>query len=197
MGFSAGRVEVTTTVKVSATVPAQGNAPGNSLPTPTNQPSGTATQSLTFGTSSGKVNVFCVGQYIIAASSSLTLNLYDGGVTTSDLTTVFGAAANLRNVKQLSVRVVDGGSTSGVSVGAAAANPWAGFFGDTSDIVKVFPSGIPLTLGSPDGVTVTSTTKNLKLANNSTTASVTVEVFVNGTTVEAGYAMGVLGLTYA
>lgn len=197
MGFSAGTTTVTTTVRITGTVPAPGNAPENALADPSTASTVTTTQSLTYGTSSGKVDVPCAGEFLIAAGGSLTLNLYDGGTTTSDLTTLFGGAANLRRLKSMTFSVVSGGGTEGVAIGGAASNAHTLFLGDTSDKAKIFPSGPALPLGSPAGETVTSTAKNVKLENLSSTESVVVRVTASGNQVEPGYAMGVLGLTYA
>lgn len=198
MGFSAGRTTVTTTVQLAGSVPAPGSAPANTLLDPSTTVTPTITQSLTYGTGSGKADVFCAGEFLMAASGTLTLNLYDGSTTTSDLVRlVTGAAAALRRVKSLTFSVVSDGGTEGVAVGGAAANAHTLFLSDTSDKVKIFPDGPALTLGSPAGQTVTSTAKNVKLENLSSTASVVVRVTAAGSEIESGYAMGVLGLTYA
>jgi len=198
MGFSAGRAVVTTTVQLSGTLPAPGNAPSNTLANPTANPTATTKQELTYGTGEGEIDVPCNGEFIISAGGTLTLNLYDGGTTTSDLTTVFGAAANLRRVKSLTFAVVSGGGENGVAVGGAASNEFYGFFGAAGDKVKIYPDGPALPLGSPAGATVTSAAKNVKLENLSSTAAVVVRVTAAGTTVEPGYATGLIGMpTYA
>lgn len=196
MGFNAGTLTIDTVVRVAGGLPAPGNAPSNTLTGPTTQTNLTASQSLTYGTSSGKMDVPCNGQFIIAAGGSLTLNLYDGGTTTSDLTTLFGDAASLRNVKSLSVVVTSGGDASGVKVGAASSNEFVGWFSAAGDAAVIYPSGPALSFGSPAGKAVTSSAKNLKLENLGA-AAVIVSVVAAGTTVVSGSAMGVLGLTYA
>jgi hypothetical protein len=60
---------------------------------------------------------------------------------------------------------MSGGDTSGVIVGAAASNEWVGFFGASGDTLTIYPSGPPFAVGSPAGVAVGTTTKNLKIAN--------------------------------
>ncbi len=191
MGFSAGRTTVSTTVAIQATIPAPGSAIGNTLRDRVANPAGGATQTLPYGTSIGQADVFCDGEYAIAAGASLTLNFYDGGTTVNDLTTSFGVAANLRVVRSVVVGVKpETGGTSGVTVGGAAANEWVGFFGAAGDTAVIFPDGPALAMGSPAGVAVTSTTKNLKLLNNSSTAPVTVQVFVSGGILTVGTVMG-------
>ena len=196
MGFSAATLTVNTTVKVSGSIPAPGNAPSNTLTSPSTQPTTTATQTLTYGTSSGKLDVPCAGEYEIAAGGSLTLNLYDGGITTSDLVTLFGVAATLRNCKSLAISVKSGGDTSGVRIGAASSNEFVGWFAAAGDCLDIFPDGPAFSVGSPAGKAVTSSAKNVKITNQGAVA-VVVQVVAGGTTVVPGTAMGVLGLTYA
>lgn len=199
MGFSAGTTSISTTVRLTGAVPAPGNAPANTLSDPSTTVTATATQDLTYGTGEGETHVQCAGEFIIAAGASLTLNLYDGGTTTADLVRlVTGAAAALRRVRSLTFAVVSGGSSSGVSVGGAASNEFIGFFGAAGDTVTIFPDGPALPLGSPAGVTVTSSAKNVKLENLSSTAAVVVRVTASGGEVESGYATGLVGMpTYA
>lgn len=195
MGFLAGRTTVTTTVQTTATIPAPGNAPANTLADPTASSGGSVTQSLNYGTGSGFVDVFCAGEFAIGPNASLTLNLFDGGATTADLTTVFGAAANLQLVKSLTIGVISGGDASGVRVGGAASNPWAGFWGSTFDI---FPAGPAPPFGSPAGAVVSGTAKNLKITNQSTTATVVVRIHASGSSIVPGNWTGFFGLlTYA
>lgn len=196
MGFSAGTLTVSTITKVTGTIPAPGSAPGNTLPAPSTQANVTTTQSLTYGTSEGELDVPCNGQFLIGPGASLTLNLYDGGATASDLTTVFGAAANLRNLKNLSVAVVSGGDESGVRVGAASSNEFVGWFAGAGHAADIFPDGPALCHGSPLGKAVTSSAKNVKIENLGAVA-VVVQVIAGGTSVTVGSAMGVLGLTYS
>jgi hypothetical protein len=199
MGFSSGSASVQTTVKVAATIPPPGNAVANSLPATTPTPSDSGTQTVPYGTSPGKADVYCVGQYQLAAGASITLNLYNGGATPNDLTRLDGTAANLRNGRQLFARVVSGGDSTGVAVGGAGSNPWYGPLGSATAAPLIYPDGPPLPLGSlTANFTVTATAKNLLLTNNSPTATATVNVFVVGVSVTAGTLMGLFPLfTYA
>jgi hypothetical protein len=191
MPFSAGKTVVSTTVAVTATVPAPGNAPAHALRERTATPAGAATQTLGFGVGSGLADVFCDGEYQLAAGGALTLNLFDGGVTTSDLTTSFGAAANLRRVKNVTVLLASGGDSSGVTVGGAASNAFTGFWAST---FTIFPGGPMPPFGSPAGATVSSSQKNVKLLNNSSSATAVVQVFVTGAGTTAGEPDGWLWL---
>lgn len=188
--FNGARLTGTVSAALSGTIPAAGNAAANSQRDPAALVQVASAQTLRFGPSTGAFNVPCGGEFVLAAGASLTLNLYDGGATADDLTTVFGAAANLRAVRHVAVGVVNGGDSAGVTVGGAASNPWTGFWTGTFD---VFPDGPAASFGSPGGKVVTSTAKNLKLTNNGA-VSVTVAVAVAGVDVTPGTWSGFFGL---
>jgi hypothetical protein len=185
-----------TTVAVTGRLGAPGTALDKSLPARTAAPSNSDSAALSFGSGSGRAEVYCDGEYLLAAGASITLNLYDGGTTSSDLTTVFGAAANLRTLKQLAVCITDAGDTAGVTIGAASSNEFVGYFGAAGDTITIFPDGPPFTVGSPAGKPVGSSTKNLKILNNGA-VEVRVAVFAAGSGFAAGYWTGFWGfLTY-
>lgn len=193
MGFLDASLLLTTNLTMTGAIPAPGSAVANTQDDPAAGVRGSVTQALTFGGGTGNLNAPCGGEYTIAAGASLTLNLYDGGATVDDLTTLLGAPANLRGAKGLTVGVISGGDSAGVTVGGAASDAWAGFWSGTFD---VFPGGPAAALGSPGGAPVTSSAKNLKLLNNGS-APVTLQVFVPGTTVAPGFWTGFWGfLTY-
>lgn len=135
-----------------------------------------ATQSIAYGTSSGQADIVCYQTRTMLAAATLTLDLYTG----TDLLDIFGDTAAFRKIKQLAVWVASGGDAAGVVVGGAASNAWAAFFSDASDKHKVFPSGLPYLGGSPAGVAVGTTTKNLLLTNAAAVSSV-VGIWVVGT----------------
>ena len=147
---------------------------------------------LNFGTFTSEVDTLICQDKVLLASASATYDLYTG----TDLLDIDGQTAALRLVKYVGVFVVSGGSSSGVRVGGAAANTWSAFFDDTSDKYQIFPSGPPFQGGSPAGLAVGSSTKNLKIENLSTSAAVTVRIVIGGNRVVAGMLMGILGLTY-
>jgi hypothetical protein len=198
MGFSAGFTKIVTTITMSGTVPAPGSAPNNTLPDAKATAIATAQQELLYGTGEAKNDIFCAGEYIIAAGGTLTLNLFDGGTTTSDLVRIVtGGAAGMVLCKSLSFAVVSGGDESGVSVGGASSNEFSGFFGAAGDKVKIYPDGPALPLGSPNGSTVSATLKNVKLENLSSSEAVTVRVTASGSSVVPGMWMGFGLWTYA
>jgi hypothetical protein len=150
---------------------------------PTNQPAGPKLtlsdrigQTLAYGTGSGQADIICFQTRTLTAGATLTLDLYTG----TDLKDLYGDTAALRKVKGLCVWVDSGGDTSGVTVGAAATNIWPAFFGNSSDVWNVFPSGPPLVGGSPAGVAVGAATCNLKILNNGA-VSVVVGIAIAGT----------------
>lgn len=153
------------------------------LLTPTNQPKGARIpladrfgQTLAYGTGSGQFDILCFQTRTINAASTLTLDLYAG----TDLEDVFDKTAPLRKVKGLCVWVDSGGDTAGVAVGGAASDTWVAFFAHTSDKHLIFPSGPAYLGGSPAGVAVGSSTKNL-LIENLGAVSVVVGIAVAGT----------------
>jgi hypothetical protein len=68
----------------------------------------------------------------------------------------------------------------GVRIGGAASNEWVGFFAAAGDKALIFPGGPPFLAGSPAGVAVGTSTKNL-LIENLGAVSVTVGIQVAGT----------------
>lgn len=198
MGFSSGNTKIVTTVTMVGTVPPGGNAPSNTLPSTTGTPTSTTIQSLPYGVSSGQNDVFCAGEFLLAPSATLTLNLYDGGATTSDLVRIVtGAAAAMVLAKSLTFAVVSDGDRNGVAVGGAASDEFFAYFGAAGDKVKIFPRGPTLPFGCDDGQVVSATAKNVKLENLSASVSVVVRVTASGTSVAPGMAMGPLGSVYS
>jgi hypothetical protein len=129
----------------------------------------------------------------IAASSSATWDLYTG----TDLTDLNDGTAAFRTIRFAAVAILQcEDATSGVRVGGASSNEWVGFFAASGDKQDIFLDGPPWQAGSPAGKAVTSTTKNLKVENLSTTKEVIVLVVLGGSIQVSGGLMGVLGLTY-
>lgn len=169
------------TVKAGVSASARGVFPpqgvtGSNNNTVITQDGNTQITSLTYGTTSGKVDLITVSDRTINAASSATYDLYTG----TDLKDLDGLTCAFRKVKYIEVMIVSGGDTSGVVVGNAAADAWASFFGAATHTHTIFPSGPPYLGGSPAGVAVGTTTKNLKVANAGAVA-VTVRVFIAGT----------------
>lgn len=197
MPLVGGSLTISTSVKAIGKLAGAGNTAGNTIPPTSRTVSGGASGELSFGTGTGGANLVCAGEFILAASASLEIDLYSGGTTASDLTDVFTGAAPFRLVKGLSVEIVSGGTASGVRVGGATANEWIGFFEAAGDSLDIFPSGPPFAVGSPAGKAVGATTKKLRIENLSTTASVQVRVTAAGSSWSVGEWTGFWGfLTY-
>ena len=111
------------------------------------------------GTAAGKVDLIHARQYTLA-----------GSPTTLDLTNLLdlsGAAASFARVRELVVQVVTATGGFDLTLGNAASNAWAAFWGATGTD-KVFAGTIryftdPTSVGSGVGAVVTGSSKNLKL----------------------------------
>ena len=154
--------------------------------------SGSAQQSVSYGTGEGRFDLMVSQTRGLGPGASETFDLYTG----TDVLTVFGETANFRVIRTVGIYVVSGGDTSGVAIGGASSNVWTGFFSDSTDKVKVFPSGPALVMGAPGGVAVTSTTCNLKVANLGA-VSVSYRLIIVGAAAYVGTPIGLLlSLTY-
>lgn len=130
---------------------------------------------LANGTGSGYANFAWQDQLTITASSSSTIDL-------RALTDEFGTSQTVARVKVFAVRLNASSDTSAtLNVGAAASNPWAAPFAATNDVAVVRYQGWLVFACKDATAYVTSTTsKDVKIANNSSTQSVTVDVVVVG-----------------
>jgi hypothetical protein len=199
MALSGGSLVISTTARAVGRLPGAGNTAANTIAAVTRTVSGGATGTTNFGAGSGYGDLICACEFSIAAGATLTLDLYTGAITASDLTDVFGDAAPFRKLRGLCVEVVDEGAdaTSGVRVGGASSNEWVGFFETAGDSLDIFPDGPPFAVGSPAGKAVGSTTKNLAIENLSTSAARVVRVTAGGSRFQSGELMGFFGiLTY-
>lgn len=154
------------------------NAFAGSVKTPKVTVPASALQSLAYGTGSGQFDILVVDTVTLAAATPATYDLYTG----TDLKDVFGFTAAFRKVKGLFVWIDSGGDAAGVRIGGAAANTWQAFFADPTDKHLIFPSGPAYQGGSPDGVAVGATTKNLLVENLGAVAAV-VGIAIAGTSI--------------
>lgn len=171
-------VQLSGSMRASATLTPQGTASTSTLTNPQSSVTGGSTQVLSYGTSTAQADILCSGDFTLTAGSSVTLDLYTG----TDFKDVFGATAALRKLKSIELHIVTGGDTAGVTIGNAASNGTALFFGANTQTWTIYPSGAPFMGGSPAGVAIGSTTKNLKVLNNGA-ISVTVRLVIAGTSV--------------
>lgn len=175
MAMTSGTLTAGSTCAVNGIYPPQGVA-GNLANTRVSQTAPVDVTTLTFGTASGQVDLITCSDRAINATSSATYDLYTG----TDLKDLDGQTCAFRKVKFVQVSIITGGDASGVRVGGAASNAWPAFFADASDKALIFPGGPALPGGSPAGVAVGSSTKNLLIENLGAVA-VTVRIVIAGT----------------
>lgn len=163
---------------------------GDATATPASRNDGHA-QSVSYGNGEGYADYYIDRSITIGAGSSVTYDLQTG----TDLKSIFNETATLAAVKSIAIWVdADTGDESGVRIGGAASNCWLANFSDTSDMATVFPGGAPWCAGSPAGLTVSSTAKNLKLENLGAAAA-TVTIKIAGSSRTTGMLLGILGMT--
>lgn len=177
MAMTDGRVTASTKLSVTGRYPPQGVS-SSLAESRISQGASVDIESLAFGTASGQVDLISCSDRTIAATTTATYDLYTG----TDLKDLSGLTCAFRKVKMVQVSIVDGGTATGVRIGGAAANAWVAFFADATDKSLIFPSGPPFLQGSPAGVAVGSSTKNL-LVENLGASPVTVRIVIAGTSV--------------
>ena len=178
--LTGGSILGATSIQVKGTAAPQGTASTSTLQSLSTTVTGSAQESLTFGTAASQVNLIVAQDRTLAASSNETLDLYG---STTPLLDIFGANALFRHIKYIAIYIVSGGDVNGLQIGAAGSNPFVGPFGGTSPTILVYPSGPGFQVGEPtNGWAVTTTAGQLKIANESSSASVTYRVVIGGTT---------------
>lgn len=135
------------------------------------------TTQYTNGTGAGAINLVYAKQIALVASTPQTLDL-------SALTALDGSSVNFARVRELVIQVVTATSAFNVTVGAAASNPWAPFWGTTGTDV-VFAGSIryftdPTSVGAGVGAVTSGTSKALKLDPGSN--NVTINLMIVGCT---------------
>lgn len=191
MGQSGGNLSAGTGVSVLTIYPPQGVDVDGSLDDVRYRRQVSASVDLPFGVAAGYADTTVVQSRIITAGNSATYDLYTG----TDLLAQNGGTAAFRLVKYLGVFVTAGGDTSGVRIGGAASNELVSFFASAGDQLDIFPDGPPFQAGSPAGVAVTSSVKNLKVENLGA-EDVTLTIVVSGNVIVGGMWMGIGLLTY-
>ena len=189
MGMTTGSLLAETAYRVAGTFAPPGQA--GSLSNAVIKQASNQQANFTFGTDDSQVDTIVFQDRVLAAGASATYDIYTG----RDLLDINSGTAAFRTVRYLSVFVVDDGDTSGVRVGGAASNEFLGWFVSAGDQQDVFPNGAPLQQGDPIGKTVSSSNKNIKIANLGA-VPVTVRIVIGGTVQVPGGLMGILGLTY-
>lgn len=179
MAMTDAKVSASASASLRGVFPPQGVASTLSDVDSTQSVSGQMT-ALTYGTATGKVDLVTVSHRTLTAAGgatpTATYDLYTG----TDLADLIGDACPFRKVRFVMVSIISGGDASGLRIGGAAANAWPAFFADATDKHLIFPSGPPYLAGSPAGVAVGATTKNL-LIENLGAAAITYAIAVAGT----------------
>jgi hypothetical protein len=178
--LTGGSIQGATSIQVKGTAAPQGTASSSTLQSLATTVTGSAQESLTYGTGSGQVNLIVAQDRTLAASSNETLDLYG---STTPLADIFGANALFRHIKYIAVYIVANGDVSGLLVGGAGSDPFLGPLGGTSPTVLIYPNGPGYQLGEPTvGWGVTSSAGQLKITNESSAVSVTYRIVIGGTT---------------
>lgn len=112
------------------------------------------------GTGAGQINLIYARQLTLVASTPQTIDL-------TALADLSGATVNFARIRELVIQVVTSTSGFDVTLGAAASNPWAPFWG-TTGTDTVFAGSIryftdPTSVGAGVGAVTSGTSKNLKL----------------------------------
>lgn len=131
---------------------------------------------LPLGTGVGTFDLSCINDKSIPASSSLMFDLFTG----TDLPGAEGETCAFRIVRRVWISILSGG-TSGIRIGGAASNEFSAWFVASGDKSDIYAGGPHFDQGDAQvGKTVTSSTKNLKVENLSTTAAAVVRISVTG-----------------
>jgi hypothetical protein len=147
---------------------------------------------LSYGTGPGRMSVEVMQTKTIAAATAVTYDLSSG----TDFQDIFGFPAVYVVIRSLVIWIADGGDEDGVSIGGAASDCWPASFASTTDKALIYPDSGPFCADRRAGTLVTSSAKNLKIENLSTTEAVSLAIRIAGGIDGGGYAMGVFGLTY-
>lgn len=181
MAMTDGEVSASYSCKVRGTYPPQGVSSTLATTKISQNANGDIT-TLTYGTASGLVDLITCSDRTLAiqgtAGDDATYDLYTG----TDLKDLDGLTCAFRKVKFIQISIVSGGDALGVRIGGAASDAWVAFFDNTSDKSKIFPGGPAYVGGSPAGVAVGASTKNL-FVENLGAAAVTLRIVIGGTSV--------------
>ena len=118
------------------------------------------TTQFTNGTGAGAYDLAYAKQLTFVASTPQTLDL-------TAIVDLSGATVNMARIREIVIQVVTTTVDFNLTVGAAAANPWAAIWGTTGTHVVMAGSTLyisdPTTVGSGKGLVTSGTSKNLKL----------------------------------
>lgn len=120
----------------------------------------TKTTQFANGTGAGQVDLIYAKQLTFAASTPQTLDL-------AAIVDMSGATVNMARIREIVIQVVTTTVDFNLTVGAAAANPWAAIWGTTGTHVVMAGSLLyisdPTSVGASKGLVTSGTSKTLKL----------------------------------
>jgi hypothetical protein len=173
--LTGGSIQGSTSIQIKGTTAPQGTASSSTLQPISTTVTGSAQESLTFGTGSGQCNVIIAQDRTLAISSSETLDINTG------LADIFGATPTMLHLKYIAVYIASGGDVTGLTIEPGATDPFAGY--GISTTLIVYPNGPGFQNGEPTvGIAVSSAVANIKIVNNSSSAAVTYRIVLGGTT---------------
>lgn len=180
-GLLAPKLVAGSAIVCGSSIQIKGVAASNTSQKLTCNVTGTPQISLQYGSAagSGNFNILICEDFTLAASGNQTFNLNTG------LNDLFNqAAGTMIHLKYLGVYIVSGGDVSGVTIeGASASNPFVGFGLGSGTGPTIYPSGPGFQAGEPaTGLTVSGTVCNVKVLNNSSSASVSLRLIAAGST---------------
>jgi hypothetical protein len=174
--LTGGSIQGSSSVQVKGTAAPPGVA-GAGVPALTTTIPLAAQESLTFGTSTGQINIIISQARTLAASSNETLDINTG------LADIFNATPTMLHLKYIYLAIQSGGDVTGLTLAGGASNPFLGPLAGTTPTLTVYPNGPGYQNGEPTvGWTVSSGAANIKITNNSSSASVTYQIVLGGTT---------------
>jgi hypothetical protein len=193
MSFSAGTMQLVGSGKVTGVTPAQGSPAPNAALDPKASATVPGQLSLSFGVGTGSANIFCAFTVSLAAGASATYDLYTG----TDIKDLFGQTAAFRIMRGMEIAIVAGGDSSGVRIGGASSNEFKGWFVSAGDQQDIFPNATPYFASSVEGKALTTSTKNLKVANLGA-VEVTLRILLAGSSFASGEFTGLFSgyMTY-
>lgn len=176
--MTSGSLGVSSGFQASGSTPPQGNASVSTLnDTSISQAKGVQ-YLYEFGTTTGTINTLIVQERTIAASSSTTLNLFDGS-----LIDILGATGGLQTVRFVQISIIKNPGTSvyasSVTIGNAASNRQQLWF-STSTSTQTIDYAVPFTQGDRTGKTVDASNCNLLIANDDAVNAATVRICIGG-----------------
>jgi hypothetical protein len=119
---------------------------------------------MTNGTSSGNINAVSTDSITLAAAATTTIDL-------TSVNLIDNSSGGFSNLKSFCVFITS--TTGELRIGGSGSNILKLWFVDNSDASTIYPSSVPFLQGSPAGITVNSTNKNIILTNTHGSESVT------------------------